>query len=308
MKLLVLFLSWFSLQQAFCQYSAPSLGLGLQNVGDYVDVLFKVEAAGKAINIKNGLFWDQDKFFIVRMKAEGAFNSNYISSLSTKISTLEYDVTVEDSANFFMSIGFTVLDFNYERNIDIDQDSSVSLTAMGVRLSSEVYDNRGNKKLFLNAAFSGFGLFLESQRRSDGVRLSPKEVGGRDVFTYDVSGTYFVTDRFQITVGVQGQNFYADGETYYVSHCGWRYDSYYDEDYWDCWDEPETDYDEFHRYSKTYLKLVYQITPSLAVFGEASLRKFSVTDQTGFFENSKNRMPYFGVGVKYQFNHKKKKL
>lgn len=303
MKFLILILMLCNI--AYAQYTPnprADLGLGLQKVGDYVDVLFQTKGYFSKSNSDIG------KYYILRFKAEGAANSEFISSVSTEISLVDSNVTFEEGSSY-LTFGVSLLDYQYNRNIDINQFGTHSLTLVGLKAVGAVsLDNKSNVRLFAKAAISTVSLFMQSERYDDGVQISGREFGERNATTYNAELGLQLYKKFKISYGIKGQQLNALGESYYTGEvCQEYYDSYYDEYYLSCYDTYATDYRERHGLFIQYLKVSLALTDRLSLFGKYARRTFFISDDTGFFESSINSANYFQLGASYRFGGKSKK-
>jgi|GEM_PF-7115041 len=296
MKTIMTLLCFFALN-TFAQYTPRvDLGLGLQNVGDYVDVLIKSE----------GYLHRGTGYYVVTFKAEGAAGNSGISSISLETSLLKIQIEEINSNGYFYA-GLSLLDYQFNRNIDIDQRGTHTLTAIGMRAGGGlVLDKQNNIKLFAKAALSLGGLLKQSTRLSDTAKFS--NTGRRRASTYSAElGATF--KKLSVSTGVRGQLLKGKGTSFYsYTECYPVYDSYWDEYYTECDDVYDTEFDEFNEFREFFVKLSYDITNKFSVFAKYMKRSYEVIDYSQPQEfDSFNSANYFQVGVKYKFGGKKKR-
>ncbi len=290
----------------FAQYTPRvDVGLGLQQVGDSVDVL--VKSSGYLYSGKGGYF---EKYYILTFKGEGAINSDQLTSVKLEVSLLKGDYIHDSVGSTKGYLGFSFLDYKYTKNIDIDEGGTHTLNVVGIRAGGETsLDGTGNIKLFAKAALSFGGIFQKATRISDGQGLSGEGASGAISYNIEagLKAKVFKDKLFTASVGINGHSALGKGEWYYThTVCNEYYDDYYDEFYITCNDQYAVDYDEFHSFRETFLNLSLQISNRATIFAKVARRSFSVTDQTGVISESKNSATYYQVGARYKFGGKKK--
>jgi len=305
MKLLLSMLVMFSLS-SFAQYTPKvDVGLGLQKVGDSVDVLIK---SSGYLHAGNGQYFE--KYYLMTFKGEGALNSGDLTSVKLEVSLFKGDVIHNNSGNSKSYAGFSFFDYKYTRNIDINEGGTHTLNIIGMRAGGETsLDGTGNVKLFAKAALSFGGIFQKSTRISDGQGMSGR--GMNSALSYNLEAglkaKVFKDKLLTATIGMNGHTALGNGEWVYShTECNEYYDAYYDEFFIACDDRYSIDFDEFHRFKELFVSLSMQVSNRATVFAKAARRTFSVKDQTGVITGSKNSAAYYQIGVQYKFGGKKK--
>ncbi len=297
MKTMILsFVMLFSLS-SLAQYTPRvDVNMGLQKVGDYVDVLIKTQGYAYA-----GSTTRFERLYILKFKAEGAGNSSgigdNISSIGVEASLLQGDLIYDYSAEGGVHFGFSLLDYQYNKNIDINQGGTATLTVLGVRAGGAVSLNDENSmKLFVNTAASFGGILLNTERMDDGQGHTG--LGRSGATTYDAE-LGLIVKKLKFSVGVRGQNIRSQGyDEYYGVQC----DRYYG-----CYDVFGTEFSEHHRFRELFVKLVWKISPRFQVYGKVASRRYKVDDYYGVIDSSNDSATYLQVGAKYRFGGKKKR-
>ncbi len=290
----------------FAQYTPRvDVGLGLQKVGDSVDVLVK---SSGYLHKGSGSYFE--KYYILTFKGEGALNSGELTSVKLEVSLIKGDIIHDNVGSSKSYAGFSFLDYKYSKNIDINEGGTHTLNIVGIRAGGETsLDGTGNIKLFAKAALSFGGIFQKATRISDGQGMSGR--GINSALSYNIEAglkaKVFKDKLLTATIGMNGHTALGNGEWIYShTECSEYYDEYYDEFYVACDDKYSLDFDEFHRFKEMFVSLSMQISSRATIFAKAAKRSFSVKDQTGVIPGSKNSAAYYQIGVKYRFGGKKK--
>ncbi len=291
MKKLILLITALSFS-AFAQYSPRvDVGTGFQKVGEYVDVLVKLDGyAHKGSNT------DFTRYYVLTFKTEGAYNldTSEVTSMMLDISLLKADATLNyDRLKTY--VGFTLLDYKYSRNIDINQWGTHTLTVVGFRAGGQADLNKtGSLKGYANIAMSFAALFMQTERFDDGQDITG--IGASDAHTYNLDfGVAY--KKASVTFGARGQVLRSQGfvSGYYIN-C----DQYF------CWTNPSYSYTEFHGLRELYVDFNYNFTSRFNAFVKLARRSYRVRDYAGEVAPSRDAATYIQVGAKYKFGGKKK--
>lgn len=252
-------------------------------------------------------------FVLIRMNADGSIAKNEFNYIDFEMRALGFGGQVSDDLGIFKAyLEGTLLNYHYQRNIQIDMEKMYTLNLLGIRFGGEVKFTE-NIKLLAETALDFAGVALSSQRASDLAKMTSSGLNTTSAFRAELS--LLLYNRFKLTAGVKAQSISANGYTYDTGRdiCntvedgyGWTDD---DGDYhWiktgehtECHDEILTHYQEFWDSKTTYFSFMAQITKRLSLFGKAQYSIFKMSDETGSFSSGNTGKWSYMFGAVYKF-------
>jgi hypothetical protein len=284
-------------QTSFAQVkNRLELGAGGMKSAEYVDFLVKVSNR-LTIGEESG---EEDFFIIVKVSADAAMNSKLLSYLDFSFEVAP-SVDLYDDEQTRIYLGYNLVSFKHQKNIDIDQAYQYQLSVVGFRAGGHHEFDESKIKLFGQVSVDLLSVVFDAKRASDGVALSGKEYGKRQSSGINAFMGVDIKERVRIVLGGElmktkalGYEVATGGET-----CTDYYDDFGDYLYSDCVSNSEFVYDESWMSGKLYAEATVNITKSLSVFGRASYNVFRMNDVTEYFPSSSNAQWQFMLGAKY---------
>lgn len=292
-SLVVFFIS----QSAFSQVkNRLELGAGVMKSREYIDFLVKVKN-NATFGEESG---EEDFFMVIKVSADAAMNSKLLSYLDFSFE-IAPSMDLYDDEQKRLYLGYNLVTFKQQKNIDLDQQNQYQLSLLGFRIGGHVDLNEDKLKLFGQLSIDLLSVIFDAQRSSDDIGLSGKEYGKRNAS--GINGFIGLDIKEKVRVVLGGDVMLTNALGYDVATGDVSCTDYYDDfgNYLssDCTDITQTVYDERWVSSKLYAEVSVNMTKSLSIFGRASYNVFKMTDDTGFFPSSKNSQWQFMLGAKY---------
>ena len=290
-------------QSSFAQVkNRLELGTGGMKSAEYVDLLVKVSNR-LTIGEESG---EEDFFIMVKVSADAAMNSQLLSYLDFSFELVP-SLDIYDDEQTRIYLGYNLVSFKQQKNIDIDQAYHYQLSVVGFRAGGHHEFNESQVKLFGQVSVDLLSVVFDAKRASDGVALSGKEYGQRNSTGINAFLGLDIKEKVRIVLGGDVTETKALGNEVPTGDISCT--DYYDDFgylYSDCYDITTTIYDEGWLSSKMYAEASVNITKSLSVFGRASYNVFRMNDATQYFPSSSNSRWQFMLGAKYNlFNASK---
>ncbi len=283
-------------QTSFAQIkNRLELGAGGMKSAEYIDFLVKV-SNNLTVGEESG---DEDFFIMVKVNADAAMNSKLVSYLDFSFEVAPA-VDLYDDEQTRVYLGYNLLSFKHQKNIDIDQSHQYQLSIVGFRAGGHHEFGESQIRLFGQVSVDLLSVVFDAKRSSDGVALSGKEYGSRQSSGINAFMGIDIKEKVRIVLGGELMKTNALGYNVETGHivCNDYYDDY-GYIYSDCYNETEYVYDESWMSGKLYAEAKVNITKSLSVFGRASYNVFRMNDVTEYFPSSRNAQWQFMLGAKY---------
>lgn len=275
---------------------------------DLVDVLVKIQANS---TLTRGGESGGAYIVLVRFKGEGGINaetSPAYMDIDAELVGFGLDSGKDSLVRAFGDI--TLLNFNFERNLSVNQAYHYNLSVLGFRAGAVTNFDNDQIQLFAQASFDFVGVAFDAKRAADGVALSPSSFGTRDSYAVAFeTGVNLFKHRVRLAFGGKVLTTRALGESYfdgtYTCTTYEYYDEYTGQYYYtdECDPNYSTYYAERWKSKKYYVDLSVRVTKALRVFGRAGVQTFALEDDTGYFPNSNNSAWTYQVGVSYNINN-----
>lgn len=276
------------------------IGVGAMNSDKTVDVLLRVE--GNAI-VNNGSSY----YVIARVKSDVATNGKALDYVDIQFNGLGFGISEKDlfSKGF---IDITFLNFNYSKNVAINQNNMARITFIGLRGG---YENKVTDDLaFLikgSVDLLGFGLsdrINETQNgRTDGIASGASIEAGfkfleRYKITFSHTRNVVQSDPVQYYNGTSCSTYYYDDcyDPYYGygAYCGgWAQTT--------CGPNYSTRYTQQRTSSSTALNITADISKNFQAFGQVAYNVYKVRAELGQTVESRNDAIQFKFGAVYKF-------
>lgn len=272
------------------------LGVGGMKSAEYVDFLVKVSNR-VTVGEESG---EEDVFIMVKVSADAAMNSKLLSYLDFSFEVAP-SVDLYDDEQTRVYLGYNLVTFKHQKNIDIDQANQYQLSIVGFRAGAHHEFTEAKIRLFGQVSVDLLSVVFDAKRSSDGVALSGKEYGKRKSSGINAFIGLDIKERVRIVLG--GDLMQTKALGYDVATGQQNCTDYVDEFgyylYTDCVDKTKAVYDETWMSGKLYAEATVNITKSLSVFGRASYNVFRMNDFTEYFPSSSNAQWQFMLGAKY---------
>lgn len=272
------------------------LGVGGMKSAEYIDFLVKVKNT-LTVGEESG---NEEFFVMVKVSADAALGGKQLSYLDFSFEVAP-SVDLYDDEQTRVYLGYNLLTFKHQKNLDVDQANQYHLSLVGFRAGGHHEFEESKLKVFGQISVDLLSVVFDAKRSSDGVALSGKEYGKRSSSGINAFLGLDIKEKVRIVLGADVMHTKAlgyDVATGEVS-CTDYYDDWGYYLYSDCYDITESVYDEKWYSSKLYAEVNVNITKSLSVFGRATYNVFRMTDDTEYFPSSTNRQWQFMLGAKY---------
>jgi len=292
-------------QTSFAQVkNRLELGSGVMKSNEYIDFLVKVKN-NLTVGEESG---EEDFFMIVKVSADAALGSKQLSYLDFSFE-IAPSIDVYDDEQTRIYLGYNLVSFKAQKNIDIDQANQYHLSVLGFRMGGHHEFDNTKLKLFGQISVDLLSVVFDAKRSSDGVALSGKEYGKRA--SSGINGFIGLDINEKVRIVLGGEMMHTKALGYDVATGDVSCTDYFDDWgyylYTDCFDVTTSVYDEEWLSSKLYAEVSVNITKSLSVFGRATYNVFRMTDTTQYFPSSNNSQWQFMLGAKYTLFSSSKK-
>lgn len=273
------------------------LGSGVMKSNEYIDFLVKVKN-NLTIGEESG---QEDFFMIVKVSVDAALGSKQLTYLDFSFE-IAPTLDLYDDEQTRVYLGYNLLSFKQQKNVDIDQANQYQLSVLGFRVGGHHEFDDSKLKVFGQISVDLLSVVFDSKRNSDGVGLSGKEYGKRRSSGINGFIGLDINEKLRIVLG--GDLMQTKALGYDVATGGIVCEDYVDDwgyyIYTDCYDAVQTVFDEKWLSGKLYAEVTMNITKSLSVFGRASYNIFRMTDTTQYFPSSQNSQWQFMLGAQYR--------